>query len=211
MSRRLELTGQKFNRLTVIEYVGQNDRNLSLWRCRCDCGNEIVRTGNAILQGHTKSCGCAKKCRHDVKKKKHGGSYDALYDVWVQMRRRCHNPKSSAYSYYGGRGISVCEEWRDEGTGYISFRAWALQNGYTKGLTIERVDVNGNYCPENCKWIPKARQSDNTRRTIWIEYNGEKHNLKQWSRILGMSDETIRYRYHRGLPVEEVLKKGHLR
>lgn len=161
-----DMTGQRFGRLTVIDRAENDRKNQACWRCRCDCGNVTVVAGARLRRGTTKSCGCYFQERRREKAKTHGGRHERLYGVWYNMRQRCENAKEKSYPYYGGRGIRVCDEWRD----YATFREWALANGYDpeaeKGkCTIDRIDVNGNYEPTNCRWVSMAEQNSNKRRT----------------------------------------------
>lgn len=122
---------------------------------------------------------------------KHGeasnGSVSRLYNIWGRMKARCNNPNNDNYHNYGGRGISVCDEWND----YIPFKKWALENGYNDNLTIERIDVNGNYCPENCKWATIKEQSNNKRDNVIFAYNGRNLTLTQWSEVTGIDKSTL--------------------
>ena len=161
MSRLLDLTGQRFGRLTVLERA-PNNKKQTVWECRCDCGNIVRVQMGHLRSGKIVSCGCYKRENSTKKATKHGKCGTKLHRVWLTMRQRCNNPKCKSYQYYGRRGISVCSEWDD----YTTFENWAFSHGYAEGLTIERVNVHGNYCPENCTWIPLAEQMKNTTRTL---------------------------------------------
>lgn len=126
-----------------------------------------------------------------------------LYTIWVQMRSRCRNPKHHAFERYGGRGVSVCKDWLD----YETFAQWALGHGYSDDLTIERIDVNGNYCPENCTWITRGAQARNRRSSHLIEYNGEIKSEAEWSREIGMSKHTVSRRLQKGLDMDAVMNR----
>lgn len=174
--RLVDLTGQRFGRLTVISRAENSNSGKSRWLCRCDCGNECVVHSLSLRSGNTKSCGCL---RSEVSQKKattHGLSKTSLFHVWWAMKSRCANPNNKAYKNYGGRGISVCSEWQDS----EPFFEWAFANGYRKGLTIERIDVNGNYEPNNCKWASAKEQARNKTNSRIIEIDGVLKPLAQW-------------------------------
>ena len=146
--RLIDLTGQQFGKLVVIEYAGRNERRESLWRCHCDCGNESVVRGDVLRRGTTESCGCGKGLKHGYHKKRWYSSYKA-------MMERCYLPSSENYKRYGGKGIVVCEEWHD----INKFAEWVETSGYVPGLTIDRIDPLGNYEPSNCQWLTRSENS----------------------------------------------------
>lgn len=162
------LTGQRFGRLIAIKDSGKRRRNRIVWLCRCDCGNLIEVSSGHLINGHTHSCGCLKKeitiKRNKLRigknnpRYKHGEYKSRLYHIYHAMRMRCINPKNPAYKYYGKRGIKVCPEWENN---YLPFKKWALVSGYKDNLTIDRIDNNKDYTPENCQWIT---QSENSRK-----------------------------------------------
>ena len=189
--------GQKFNKLTVIGAVWNGRR--WLWECECDCGGISVAYPNQVMRGKTKTCGCGRSVTFRDMHLKHGDSGTRLYEIWKGMRRRCgHNSYSK---HYGDRGISVCDEWQN----YTIFKEWALSHGYAANLTIEREDVNGDYCPQNCTWIVSTDQPKNTRRTIWVTYEGITAPVSSWADRLGIARPTVYDRIHRGMTPEEAL------
>lgn len=155
-----DLTGLQFGRLTVVGRMGSNAHRESVWRCKCVCGNESVVTRSNLRNGNTTSCGCYGKERKSAANKTHGDTGTRLYRIWKAMRTRCYNPNSPAFQYYGRRGISICEQWKRS---YTSFRAWAAANGYRDELTIDRINVNKGYSPDNCRWVTMAEQNKNKR------------------------------------------------
>ena len=199
----MDLTGQRFGRWTVIER-SKSHTNEAYWVCKCDCGTIRSVRQLSLRQGVSRSCGCLH--REEAGKqigdrsRTHGDFGTKLYGVWAAMKRRCYNPNTKFYHDYGGRGITVCDEWQE----YIPFKEWALANGYEEGLTIDRIDVNGNYCPENCRWITQREQCYNTRKTRFVEYKGKKYTMKDISDITGLKIRTIQGRYERGWTPEQI-------
>lgn len=213
MPKREDLTGKNFGYLTVISRASCGDGKV-LWNCKCKCGN-FVRVSTGILNsGHTKSCGCAKIEATIKRNTKHGLSDTRLYSVWIGMKKRCFNKNSKRYADYGGRGISICDEWT---TDFKAFYDWSILNGYSEDLTIERKDVNGDYCPENCCWIPLKEQMRNQRKTIYYTLFGITKPLSEWSELAGIKNNRAYQRYKNGNPpfdekelcsIESKLKNG---
>lgn len=197
-----DLSGQRFGRLVAIKSMGKSSVHGSMtWLCQCDCGGNVVARADQIKSGNTKSCGClSEESRH--KPKKHGGSSTKLYKVWTSIKGRCLNKNSQGFRFYGERGISICPEWLS----FDVFRDWALSNGYKKGLSIERIDNNKGYFPENCKWIKMTDQRDNQRSTRRVTLNGQTKTLKQWSKATGIKHTTLSTRiFERNWPIERAL------
>jgi hypothetical protein len=205
---RKDLTGKRFGKLEVLYLHSHGGNGKSVkWTCKCDCGNVVNIASVNLLRGHTQSCGCFHKERLKASRVKHHMSNTRLYNIWQHMNSRCYKATNKAYSNYGGRGIKVCEEWKDS----ANFMEWALNNGYQNNLTIERIDVNGNYEPGNCKWITKKEQGYNKRTSIKITFQGETKCLAEWCRIFGVNYGTAKDRYKSGLPLEKVFSKEKLK
>ena len=198
-----DLIGEKHGKLTIIEIVGRNDKDRMIAKCRCDCGNECIKEIHEVCADKVGSCGCSRQLYKGIKLR----TKERLYGIWFGIRERCYNPKEPGYHNYGGRGITVCEEWKND---YSTFRTWALSNGYADDLTIDRINVNGNYEPSNCKWATWVEQCNNKRGNILITYNGETHTATEWSRIVGISPQTIIHRYRRGFHLDIVFSKKRL-
>lgn len=205
--------GERYGRLVIVEELprrrsGENGHMLRIMRCKCDCGGEKITKYVSLRNNHTRSCGCWWR---DAPYK-HGGStkdseYKRLYHVWCAMRNRCLNPDDKNYYNYGGRGIGICEEWLD----FPTFKDWALKTGYDPNApqgvtTIDRIDVNGNYCPENCRWVDIEVQANNKRDTVKITHNGETLSVSQWRRRGGtVCDSVYQKRVKDGWDLESAL------
>ncbi len=176
-----DISGLRFGRLTVIEKVGVTNGggrgSKSLWLCKCDCGNEKVILRNSLVSGNTKSCGCLERETKKTMHLKHGMAKTRLWNIWCGIRDRCTRPNNHDFARYGGRGITICDEWKDD---FQTFYDWAMSNGYSDDLTIDRIDVNGNYEPSNCRWATRKEQSRNRNNTI-------KFSLGEIAEIEGIS------------------------
>lgn len=157
----VDRTGQRYGRLLVLSRA-ENIGQFTAWLCRCDCGAEKVVMAGHLQQGRIVSCGCWKDENSKLRATRHGKWGSKLHKIWLSMRQRCNNSKCKDYINYGSRGIRVCTGWND----FATFENWAFTNGYTEGLSIERKNNDGDYCPENCTWIPRSEQQKNTRRTL---------------------------------------------
>ena len=184
--RREDLTGLTFGHLCVTGF-SHIYKTQSYWVCSCDCGGNTIARGSHLKAGNVSSCGCKKG--HIT----HGESKTRLYNVWNGMRERCTNPNAHAYSSYGGRGISVCAEWES----FEAFRDWALSHGYSPNLSIDRKDNDGNYSPDNCRWTTAREQANNTRKTRFIEFDGQILSVSEWARKLGINQSTLSMRLNK--------------
>ena len=205
--RLKDMSGLRFGRLVVIEQAGNAKHGGALWKCRCDCGSEKIVRGADLRNGHTQSCGCIHTEGLVARNEKHGGSGSRLHTIWSGMKQRCSDPQAINYPNYGGRGITVCDEWAES---FEAFRNWALANGYRDDLTIDRKENDGPYSPENCRWATREEQDGNRRKLYRITHNGETHTVREWSEILGIPADRIRDRFKRGLPPERVLAQRNL-
>jgi hypothetical protein len=185
----IDLTGQQFGRLRVVEFLRINQHRKAVWRCLCSCGNTTEVTRGCLRDGYTKSCGCVQQELLLQRNTKHGfgkrGGRHPLYPLWLDMRNRCNNPKDRCYKNYGGRGIKVCERW-DKFENFL-----ADMGDRPPGMKLERINNNGNYEPTNCKWATQKVQMNNTRRNVWIYHEGETKTLSQWAQILSINYGTI--------------------
>ena len=194
----IEMEGMVFGMLTVGKRIGMR-HGQSEYRVSCQCGKEKTMLRVNILKSH--SCGCVPRAQFY----KHGMSETKLFGVWTNMNRRCYDAKAKDYPRYGGRGITVCQEWRDS---FSSFYDWAVKAGYRQGLSIDRMDNFGGYSPANCRWATAHEQAINKRSNIWIEYQGIRLTISQWAKRVGINRTTLEGRYHRNWPVEKMLTKG---
>ena len=195
-----DLIGMRFGNFVVIEKLSGSG-NQKKWKCKCDCGNERACYQTNLIRGTSTSCGCLRSYYAKQSRNCHGESTSILYKKWTSMKTRCFNKNNPTYKSYGGRGITICKEWLD----FWTFREWAYEKGYKDGLSIERIDVNGNYCPENCCWIEVSEQANNKRRSAFIEYGGKRQTASQWAKELGVGKDTITYRVRAGWTPEECL------
>jgi hypothetical protein len=187
----IDITGNRYGMLTVIGKEETLKNGMTRWKCLCDCGKTTVSYGVNLKRGLTKSCGCnTYKNRETTNRKKNL----RLYAIWKAIKWRCYREKSNSYQLYGGRGIKMCDEWKDS---YEAFYQWSMSHGYADDLTIDRINTNGNYEPDNCRWITKKEQSRNTRRNIVIKYHGEEKTLPEWCDVLGLPYARVCGRYKR--------------
>ena len=191
MSKLIDLTGNRYNNLVVLE-KSRSEKGVVIWKCICDCGNITYVRGQNLKSGAVKSCGCLRKNAKPTLR--HNMSNSRLYRVWASMKNRCYTPSHHSYNNYGGRGINVCDEWKNSSDAFIE---WALDNGYSDDMTIERIDVNNDYCPENCTWIPANKQQRNRRFCQYYTYNSKTMNLMDWCTELGLPYKLVHNRIHK--------------
>lgn len=205
MGKIIDLTGRRFGRLVVLGIAGRTTGKHKeiLWACKCDCGNSASVNGQRLRNGETTSCGCYHRERVHEMSKTHGETKSRLYSIWKAMKRRCYGVNTKVYYRYGGRGITVCDEWRND---FVAFKTWALATGYQDGLTLDRIDNDKGYSPENCRWASYKEQANNTRRNHLVTCRGETHTIAEWAVMRGINDQTLRNRLGRyGWSVERAL------
>ena len=197
----IDMTGQRIGHLTVIRRNGMKGHNTG-WLCQCDCGREITVAGQYLRSGQTMCADCKNK---NERFWKHGMSKTRLFNIWSHMKNRCNQPKCDSYKHYGGRGIKVCNDWCND---FNSFKEWALSNGYSDNLTLDRIDVNGNYEPSNCRWVPQKQQARNQRRTIYVETPDGIMTISEAAEKYNLEYACILYRYHQGMKGETLVSES---
>lgn len=201
----MEMINKKFGRLTILEELQKRNKyGKKVYKCVCDCGNIRNVDGHSLRCGNTKSCGCL---QHEYAKsgkanRKHGFAKTRLDDIYFEMKRRCYDDRKPKYKDYGARGIRICDEWLNDKTKFFD---WAMENGYKENLTIDRIDIDGNYEPSNCKWSTQKEQANNRRTNINITYKGKTQTVMQWAEELNLNPKPMYKRYHAGWSVEEIL------
>lgn len=208
--------GEKFGRLTVMEFSHKEHKKYEnsrrnyykyFYKCLCECGNFVVVESKSLKSGNTKSCGCINHDKIVSRNTKHNLSKTRLYKIFHGMKRRCYNEKCRSYKDYGAKGIKICDEWKNN---FIAFYDWAINNGYSENLTIERKDIHQDYCPLNCCWIPKAQQQKNTSRNVLYEYKGQKKLLGELAKENNLPFTCVRKRLERGWSLERTLTTPNL-
>ena len=211
-SRRklIDLTGRRFGKLVVIERAENVGKRIK-WKCQCDCGKQTVVYGENLVKGHTTSCGCYRDDMRGKLHHKHGMKHARIYTVWCKVKDRCYQPSNSSYPRYGGRGITMCDEWRDDPMSFIN---WSYENGYDENAgygecTLDRIDNSKGYCPENCRWVDEKTQANNRRSNLLIAHNGETKTLAQWRDHFGMTQSKAYYHLvTKGRSIQELIDKG---
>lgn len=181
--KSIDLSNQRFGCLLVVKKSHYKNKKV-YWECLCDCGNIVYVVTSNLKCGKTQSCGCLKKKLLIQKNTTHNQRHTKLYEVWKTIKQRCLNPKNHAYHNYGGRGITICDDWKNN---YTLFYQWSILNGYKEGLSIDRINVNGNYEPSNCRWVTNQVQANNTRSNRYITINNVTKTLAEWCRFYNIS------------------------
>lgn len=195
MGAFIDLLNQRFGRLRVIERMPNNKKNQAVWKCQCDCGRIVIVASGHLRSGHTQSCGCYGRQMASEYHTTHGMKGTKLFSVYHTMKGRCYNPSDHKYHRYGMRGIKMCDEWLNNPE---SFYDWALANGYKEGLSIDRINNDGNYCPENCRWVDAKTQANNKSNNTRYEYNGMIKTISEWADYLGITYTAAKSRIKRG-------------
>ena len=199
--KRLDLTNKEYGRLVVLS-LAYTKNGRTFWNCKCSCGNEKIILGKDLQNGHIRSCGCLRVEISRSRMTTHGATDSRLYNIWTSMKARCETSKKQKFiKDYQNRGIKICAEWHD----FSVFQKWALENGYKDNLSIDRIDNNGNYCPENCRWADNFTQANNKRNNHWLTYNNKTQTIAQWSKELGMKYNALNERLRKGWSVERAL------
>ena len=205
MGAILDLTGKRFGSLTAVRYVGKRGGE-SIWECKCDCGGKTESSTSNLTGGLSTSCGCKRKktCSDRMKRinYKHGGTNTRLFRIWSGIKTRCFDENAPEYKNYGGRGITLHDLWKAD---FSEFQKWAAESGYNDTLTIDRIDVNGNYEPGNCRWVTMKEQANNKRTNRLISFNGETHSVSEWEQLKGAPRDSIRRRLNAGWSIERAL------
>lgn len=200
--RHKDLTGQKFNMLTVKSFAFIRDSH-AYWNCVCDCGKTSVVNGSSLIRNKTKSCGCLGPALSSIRNAtQNGASKTRLYKLFYGIRDRCYNKNGKDYKNYGGRGIKICDKWLQDPNEFIR---WANNNGYKKGLSIDRINVNGNYEPSNCRWVSAKKQANNRRSNLVITFEGKTMTASEWCALKGWNRHVIPERLKKGWSLEKTM------
>lgn len=200
-NKQRDITGKKFGNLTALFFEYRDERHRHFWRFRCDCGKEIIVRKSSVTSGNTKRCiDCSKKIIAEINTV-HGMSKTRLYKEWAGIIQRCKNPNATSYDRYGAKGITVCQEWPS----FDLFKEWALNNGYSDELTIERINNNKGYSPDNCKWATYEEQAHNQKTNRNLEYNGRTMTMAEWAREIGITSSSLYGRLKRGWGIDKAL------
>lgn len=206
MPPKIDLVGKRFGRLIVIEECLNRKDGQILWKCKCDCGNYKSVRGNALKIGATTSCGCLQRELTSKRFRKYETGSKKLRDVFSEIKQRCLNPKCPDYYLYGGRGINICGDWLSDG-GVQLFINWSLDNGYREGLSIDRINNDKDYSPDNCRWVNNSVQGRNKRTNHMITYKNKTLCMMEWAEITGIPYHTLKRRINKyGWSIEKALE-----
>ena len=201
-----DYSGERFGRLTVLGF-SRKEKGRYFWTCKCDCGNIKEVSIRELLTGKTKSCGCFRR-ENPYRMKTNNLSGSRIHTIYHNMKSRCLNPKNDRYKDYGGRGIKICDEWLGKYVGFNNFCKWAFENGYSESLTLDRIDNDGNYCPENCRWADAITQRRNSRRMKYITIGNKTKCLKDWCEYYSIKAPALfNYARKHSVSIEESLKR----
>lgn len=201
-NKQRDISGERFNNLIALNFEYRDKNHHHYWKFRCDCSSEFIARKSAVISGNTKRC---RNCSLYERRKRattHGLSKTRLYREWAGIIQRCESERSTSYNRYGALGVSVCEEWHK----FDAFAEWAMSNGYSDELTIDRIDSTGNYEPSNCRWVGNLEQANNKRTNVYIESFGEIHTIAEWARIYGIKYHTLYDRVKKGCDENELFK-----
>lgn len=202
----IDLTNQKFGRLKVVGrdgyHIYPSGKRRAKWLCQCDCGNLVSVVTSDLKNAHTQSCGCLRKETTALLKQTHCQCESRLYSIWCGMKNRCYNSKQSNFRYYGARGIAICDEWRED---FCAFYSWAIKHGYKDNLSLDRININDGYYPQNCRWVTVGEQSLNRSNNHLIQYNDKTQSIKEWSGETGIAYDCLFYRLEHGWTVRDAL------
>ena len=199
-----DFSNKRFGRLIVIKRVDNNKFKQVQWLCKCDCGNEKIITANALRSGNTKSCGCLKKEQDyiNIAQKTHNMSNTRLYNIWRGMKNRCNSSTGKRHKFYHDKGIKVCEEWKNS---FQIFYDWAINNGYNDNLSIDRIDNDKGYYPNNCRWTNSIQQNNNQSNNIRLLYKGKEYSIKELAEQNNIKRATLYERIKRGWAIEKAI------
>ena len=206
MRKAINEEGKRYGKLTVIKRNGSSKDGKAMWLCKCDCGGYVTTIGKSLRNGDCTSCGCHRK---EVLKRggkanlKHGETNNRLYNIWRGIKKRCRLKTNHGYKWYGAKGIDVCDDWYDS---YEKFRDWSLKNGYKEGLTIDRIDVDGDYEPNNCRWVAWITQENNRSNTVYVDYKGKTYPRAILADKLGVTNQALLYRQKNNIPLTRPFK-----
>lgn len=205
------LCGKRFGKLIVIQQLDSKQyprfSGSIIYECQCDCGNTTIVTRSKLIHNHTQSCGCMRKSSAAKLFTTHKQTGSRLFNIFYNMKQRCLNPHAPAYDKYGGRGIKICDEWKNQ-NGFDNFYNWAIQNGYQENLSIDRINNDGDYAPDNCRWTTMKTQSNNRSSNTYITFHNQTHTLSEWADIIGIDHSVLSQRINKlGMTIEEAFTR----